>query len=72
MTMCDSFASNLFIQSFQIFLRKDAQGHFKMGFAGQLEVKVSFGLFLSLSLLVPYSLHMINLVGSRFFHAYSY
>ncbi|KAL5105138.1 Protein transport protein Sec23A [Taenia crassiceps] len=41
MTMCDSFASNLFIQSFQIFLRKDAQGHFKMGFNGQLEVKTS-------------------------------
>ncbi|VUZ43590.1 unnamed protein product [Hymenolepis diminuta] len=41
MTMCDSFASNLFIQSFQIFLRKDAAGHFKMGFAGQLEVKTS-------------------------------
>uniref|UniRef100_A0A5K3F045 Protein transport protein SEC23 n=1 Tax=Mesocestoides corti TaxID=53468 RepID=A0A5K3F045_MESCO len=41
MTMCDSFASNLFIQSFQIFLRKDVRGHFKMGFAGQLEVKTS-------------------------------
>ncbi|EUB61253.1 Protein transport protein Sec23A [Echinococcus granulosus] len=41
MTMCDSFASNLFIQSFQIFLRKDVHGHFKMGFNGQLEVKTS-------------------------------
>nr|CDS31096.2 protein transport protein Sec23A [Hymenolepis microstoma] len=41
MTMCDSFASNLFIQSFQIFLSKDVAGHFKMGFTGQLEVKTS-------------------------------
>lgn len=40
MIMADSFASNLFFQSFQVFLQKDLLGHFKMGFAGQLEVKV--------------------------------
>ncbi len=39
--MADSFASRLFLQSFQLFLQKDVQGNFKMGFAGQLEVKVS-------------------------------
>lgn len=77
MTMCDSFASNLFIQSFQIFLRKDAQGYFKMGFNGQLEVKARyiFTMFLFLSfnytsvgevvqfMSFPWPLHFVDFDG---------
>jgi len=43
MVMCDKFTSTLFQQTFQRFHIRDANGHFKMGFTGQMEVKV-FGL----------------------------
>lgn len=41
MVMGDSFASSLFQQTYRRVFNKDSQGSFLMGFAGQMEVKVS-------------------------------
>ncbi|XP_072284650.1 protein transport protein Sec23A [Pyxicephalus adspersus] len=41
MVMGDSFNTSLFKQTFQRVFTKDAQGNFKMGFGGTLEIKTS-------------------------------
>lgn len=42
--MGDSFNTSLFKQTFQRVFTKDAQGQFKMGFGGTLEIKVKSGI----------------------------